>query len=311
MFKKDAREIIVSTSRKSCLELNDFSKKVLQTRGGRIGSGMGLLIEALWGYYTNQELINMCSNFEIAWFPDHQYNDFACVHKNIEWDPITREGELFRIEVKSMNTDADESKAHFDELFYEMNESDLLLVILWEWKMDEIDSQHSHPSIIDHFIGPVKEIARLRDELHIARGGSFVTDKHCPDSCHPHECLHDGEPLNAAGKRERLSGPRSCRPSANVSYAANFGGLLRMLKTSSDDSHSTFCNIRKECDICHEYISFIYRNFPLEEKNQYSMKKWTELCKLANIDYHSLQKAEVVELVREKVPSYMEKLRQL
>ena len=309
MFRNEAHEIIISTSRKSCSEINDFSQKVLLTRGGRIGSGMGLLIEALWGYYTNQELINKGSNFEIAWFPDHQYNDFACVHKNIEWDPITQKGELFRIEVKSMNTNADESKAHFDELYHKMNEYDLLLVILWKWS--EFNSMHSCPIIVDHFIGPVKEIARLRDELHIARGGSFVTNEKCPDSCYPHQCPHNGEPLNAASKRERLSGPTSCRPSVNVSYAANFGGLLRMLKTSSPKSHDIFCKIREECDICHEYISFIHRNFPSEEVNQYSMKEWTKLCKFVNNDCLGLSKTEVVKLVRDNLPSYMEKLRQL
>ena len=55
------------------------------------------------------------------------------------------------------------------------------------------------PLVMDHFIGPAREIAFLRDRLHVARGGAFVDKEHCPDECNADACTHGGEPLNAAG----------------------------------------------------------------------------------------------------------------
>ena len=52
----------------------------------------------------------------MGWLAEHEYNDYACLEMDCEWNPKTREGEFFRIEAKSMNLDADESKGHFDEL---------------------------------------------------------------------------------------------------------------------------------------------------------------------------------------------------
>ena len=113
--KKDAFDLVARSSPVACGRLNLFSSQVLRTRGGRVGSGMGGLLEALWGYCANSVLYDSHTNqFELAWFPGHQYHDFACLNLNGEWDPETKHGELFRIEAKSMNFGADESKAHFD-----------------------------------------------------------------------------------------------------------------------------------------------------------------------------------------------------
>ena len=54
-----AQELIVSSSVSACVEINTFSRKVLSTRGGRMGSGMGMLLEALWCYYVNQVLYSL------------------------------------------------------------------------------------------------------------------------------------------------------------------------------------------------------------------------------------------------------------
>jgi len=189
----------------ACRKMNAFSSEVLRTRGGRIGSGMGALLEALWGYMMNQALSENGHDLEIAWFANNQYNDFACLEKTASWDEKNRVGELFRIEAKSMNVGADESKAHFDVLHNELHEYDSLLILVWEWK--NIDANCFSPQIIDAFFDIAKPIILLRDELHIARGGSFVDADTCPDGCSPNDCLHHGEPLNAAGKRERIGGP--------------------------------------------------------------------------------------------------------
>lgn len=290
----------------ACAEINRFAKDVLVSRGSRIGSGMGMLIEALWGYYMNRALEN--DMVEVGWFPEHQYNDFVCLEKYKTWNPETREGELFRLEVKSMNLDADESKGHFDVLQHELTPSDLLLIMVWKW--ESLDATHSVPKIIDHFIGNSIEIANLRDVLHFARGGAFVSKGNCPETCACDSiCKYHGEPLNAAGKRERLSGPESARPSAKVSYAANFGGLIRMLKTSSEQSRAVFRKIRRENDTAHNYISFIHRNFPFEEENQFTKEEWIAVARKSGIEPENLSKPELISAIRLANHDYREILR--
>jgi len=289
-------------------KINDFSKNVLRTRGGRIGSGMGLLIEALWGYYINMELEK--ENFEIGWFPDHQYNDFVCLKKNEEWNEVTKGGEEYRMEVKSMNFGADESKGHFDVLSSEIGKSDLLIVIIWEW--EQVTNHHSVPKIKDQYIGLAQDVIILRDALHETRGGTFVSKENCPEqdcSCVDDYCNYKGEPLNANGKRERLKGPPSARPSQKVSYAANFGGLIRMIKTSSFDSRTKFRALRKTNASIDEYISFIHRNYLSEEENQYTRSEWITIASLYDLDISSLSKKELINLVRENVPEYHTALR--
>jgi len=222
----------------------------------------------------------------------------------------TREGELFRLEVKSMNRDADESKAHFDILQHELAATDLLLIIVWKW--ESLDASHSVPQIVDHFIGNSTQIAALRDALHVARGGTFVSKGNCPEICACELiCRHDGEPLNAARKRERLSGPESARPSAKVSYAANFGGLIRMLKTSSEESRAVFRKIRREDDTAHEYISFIHRNFPFEEENQFTKDEWLAVAKKLGIESENLSKPELIAVIRSANQAFREFLREI
>jgi hypothetical protein len=143
---------------------------------------MGGLLEALWGYYINQALLKIgdeAAECEIAWLSDHEYNDFACILRDQNWLSATRIGELFRIEAKSMNSGVDESKGHFDELVVHLQEWDLLLVLIWSW--DVADEFRVYPHIRDFFIGRVVPIALLRDRLHIARGGTFVSRVNCPD----------------------------------------------------------------------------------------------------------------------------------
>ena len=290
----------------ACEHMNRFSAEILKTRGGRIGSGMGALLEALWGYMMNQILAESDTDCEIAWFPDNQYNDFSCLKKGELWNEVTRDGEWFRIEAKSMNTGADESKAHFDVLKKDLAEYDTLLILIWEWKA--IDGFYFSPQVIDSFFEPSIHLTELRDSLHICRGGSFVNKYDCPDGCDPELCPHDGEPLNAAGKRERLSGPYSTRPSQKVSYAANFGGLVRMIKTDNDAARSQFRDIRKANPIADEYISFIHRNFPEEEKNQFTTAEVKKVAESLGIESKGRSKNDLLLRLRE-IPEYMHAFR--
>ena len=237
-------------------QINQLTREVFRTRGGRLGSGMGLLLEGLWGYYTTACLAG--DGLEMAWLVDHQYNDFACLDRCSEWDPATRTGELLRVEAKSMNMGADESKAHFDELAQNIRPDDLLAVIAWRWQ--RLDDRRSWPFVSEIFIDQALPIAHFRDALHEARGGTFVDRATCPDGCTMQTCTHHGEPLNANGKRERLSGPDSCRVSTRVSYAANFGGLVRMLKAQGRTARAVREALIQENAIGRAYDDFISRN---------------------------------------------------
>jgi len=221
-----------------------------------MGSGMGLLLEGLWGYYTSGILEP--SGIEIAWIADDQYNDYACIDMAEDWDPLTKRGELLRIEAKSMNLGADESKAHFAELATNILQDDLLVVFTWRWATEE-NTSRVWPRVQDIWVDRAAPIAKLRDALHLARRGSFVNRQNCPDDCDPIVCSHDGEPLNANGKRERLQGPESRKPKG-VSFAANFGGLVRMIATQRSSARETLRKVRTEDPIADDYVNFIQRN---------------------------------------------------
>ncbi len=285
-----AREIRRLTPR-AVDEINTLAKRIFRTRGGRVGSGMGLLLEALWGYFVNTELERAGQGVEIGWIATHEYNDFACLVRDSDWDPAQRHGEVLRIEIKSMISSADESKAHFDRLAQELGEHDLLVVLLWDW--EPLDRHRLAPVVRDYFVGSAKAIAQLRDALHLARGGSFVDSKKCPDGCDRKACTHHGEPLNAAGKRERGTGPASTKP-ANVGFAANFGGLVRMLKTRGVDAHKSFQRSRRQSDDAHRYVSFIHRNLAAEELSQYSLAAWKNVGRSLGVDVEKLKTASAI-----------------
>lgn len=250
-----SHKIKLSTPEVVC-RINQFSQKTFRTRGGRLGSGMGLLLEGLWGYHTST-LIEP-DGIEIAWIADNQYNDYACTDRALAWDPHTKAGELLRIEAKSMNLGADESKGHFAEIAENITPNDLLLVLVWRWSSDSTGLR-SWPKVEDAFIDRALPIAELRDELHLARGGTFVDRDNCPDRCTPRLCVHHGEPLNAAGKRERLQGPVATKPSG-VQFAANFGGLVRMLGTKNHKAKEVLQKLTRESSVADEYVNFIQRN---------------------------------------------------
>jgi hypothetical protein len=219
--------------------INDFTAFHFRCLGGRMGSGMGSLMEALWAFYARHALNKALSHdYEIAWMVENAYNDFAVVRSEVAWDPTNRDGEILRIEAKSMNIDAGESKGHFDALQKEIGADDLLLVLAWKWIPLDGGGQIVYPKVLDAFLGNALEIAGLRDALHVARGGSFVSGAHCPDGCDPASCLHNGEPLNSKGTRERRFGPETTHRT-KVSRAGNFGGLKRMIATSSLSAQDT------------------------------------------------------------------------
>lgn len=240
-------------------DVNALTVEAFQTRGGRIGSGLGGVIEALWGFSVNKLLRASNSPVELGWISGHEYNDFSVIERDADWDPDSKQGELFRVEVKSMVKSADESKAHFDRLDRELSPADMLCVFLWDWVAVPDAPKRMYPKIIDSFSGRAGEIALLRDNLHVARGGSFVQSGNCPDRCKG-ACRHVGEPLNAAGIRERKSGPESAR-GGKVSFAANFGGLKRMLGVRGSAATKVLRDCtRRESDAA-KYVEFIYRNF--------------------------------------------------
>ena len=213
----EAVATVTGDTPKAIETLNSFSHTAFRTRGGRLGSGMGSLLEALWVYFINSALFNEggeARECEIAWLEDHELNDFACVHRDAKWTPGTRDGELFRVEAKSMNIGVDESKSHFTELQKSIGPHDQLLVLTWRW--ENVDEWRVYPKVLDFILSPSKPLAVLRDALHKERGGTFVEEGACPDDCEGATCPHIGEPINAAGVRERISGPNSTKGKTSV-----------------------------------------------------------------------------------------------
>jgi hypothetical protein len=305
-----AAKLLVENTPEARERINAFSKSVLSTRGGRIGSGMGTLLESLWGFYINEQLKKVGAPIEIGWLSDQEYNDFACIVRDAPWTPATREGELLRIEAKSMNSSAEEAKGHFDELQKNLGQWDLLLVLVWNW--EPLDGVRVYARVQDSYIGFARRIAQLRDALHVARGGTFVSDTHCPDECMPLPCRHAGEPLNASGRRERLSGPDSRRVSNTVSYAANFGGLVRMMKTNSEAARDILRKLRAEDEAAHECISFLHRNFPDEEESSYLRSDWVKIANQLGIETGAgVPIQNVIRGIRKADPNYMDRLRSL
>jgi hypothetical protein len=257
-----AAEKVIESTKSAIDAVNAFTREIFVTRGGRIGSGMGSVVEALWGFHVNGILkADQSIDYELGWIYGHEYNDFACVLTDEEWNPETKQGELFRIEVKSMVASADESKAHFDRLQDEFAQDELLAVFLWDWTRLETDSKNVHPAILDYFVGYALPIAKVRDLLHLERGGTFVPSGACPDGCSASRCTHIGEPLNASGIRERRSGPESSKGSG-VSYAANFGGLLRMLGSRGSRGKEILKHEYTSDATIARFIDFMARNFP-------------------------------------------------
>jgi hypothetical protein len=288
--------------------MNEFTAKTFRTRGGRLGSGMGSLLEALWVYHMNNTLSGqggVARECEFVWLPDHQPADFACIIREADWKPESREGELFRIEAKSMNLGVDEAKGHFTNLASETNQFDHLLVLLWSWT--EHDKHYVWPKVHSYFLGPSLPIILMRDRLHLARGGSFVETGACPDACSPAKCTHVGEPLNDSGKRERRSGPATRKPKG-VDYAANFGGLVRMLKTNGKEASGVFRQLRADSAVCHQYVSLIHEFYPDEEINQYGVSEWRSFAKSLGIP-ETGSKGEIRDAISHSLTDYRDRLR--
>lgn len=296
--------------------ITDFCFDVLETRGGRLGSGMGTLLEALWGYFMNQALLQTPEDkrLQIAWIQNHEYNDFACVWRSSPWNPDTGANELLRIEIKSMVRAADEPKAHFDVLQSELTDQHILVVLVWDWAVKDHKTQTIYPYIAEGFCHNAAPLARFRDALHLARGGSFVTPDTCPErqaescSCRQGSCHYEGEPLNASKSRERLSGPPSAKP-AGSTHAQNFGGMKRMVAAQQLEAKRTRLRLRSECPVVDQYMRFLYRNLPDLEETHYT-SEWSLLYSSATGQKPSSKK-DAVEWVRKNIEQYEEKLYEL
>jgi len=221
---------------------------------------------------------------------------------------------LLRVEVKSMVASADESKAHFDRLQKELSDTDLLVVFIWDWVKGAEASggrfARVSPQIKEYFIGKASDVATLRDALHIARGSSFVEAGKCPDKCKSKACSHDGEPLNSNGNRERITGPET-RRTKKASYQANFGGLVRMLKCDSPKARKIFRQICKKNDTAWNFASFIHRNLPAEEENQYLKSDWIKAAEKLGLREIPNKQSDLVEKVRATGDRYKTVLRSL
>ena len=91
----EAANAVIQATPAACAAINDFTRATFAVRGGRVGSGMGTRLEALWGYYVNAALASAPDGgtpCEIAWLSDHEFNDFAVVRRDLDWLAATRVG---------------------------------------------------------------------------------------------------------------------------------------------------------------------------------------------------------------------------
>jgi hypothetical protein len=84
-----------------------------------------------------------------------------------------------------------------------------------------------------------------------------------------------------------------------------------MLKTDHQAAREIFRQLRAEDDTTHSYISFIHRNLPKEEENQYMAEEWKKLAQHLGLDIKKKNKAEIIELIRTQRPEYRELLRNI
>ena len=212
-------------------KLNEFFSETFLVDSAEINYGhstrFGILFEAMWGYYMKEELKNL--GYVVKWICRNQYNDFYINDSLGNF--------ICNIEVKTLCLNSDESKSHFDALKSELLDTDLLFVSAWKW--DLVD-EYMKPKITKSKFFISKEIAAMRDDLHILRGGSFI----------------EGEPINVSGYRERLSGPVQNKPN-KVTHMANFGGLVRMLGVKSKEAKSKLQEYYSMGGTYKEYIDFI------------------------------------------------------
>lgn len=280
-----AAQAIVDLNQEVIASLNDEMAR-RHTVGGRIGSGLGSYIESLWGFAMTDLLASRGDDLglpplELAWICENGYNDFALIANDAgqaqTWTPDNHHGEVLRAEIKSMALDAVESKAHFDATTAELGPHDLLVVLLWRWAPVPNRPGRVRPLVVGTWAGRALAIAQLRDALFVARGGTFVRSGECPDECAA-DCAHVGEPLNRAGTRERVSGPTSC-VTGGVSFAGNFGGLVRMIKTTTA-TFPTLVERLVDSPECREYVAAIHSARPDAERNCFPAVVWARAAAL-------------------------------
>lgn len=287
-----------------------------QTVGGRVGSGLGSWLESELGFQVNQIFsdeavaLGLPESLGLAWIVSHGFNDFAVIDNASGaapmWTPVSRTAEMFRVEVKSMALDAVESKAHFDALQSEIGQIDQLVVLLWRWKDVPGKAGWVCPRVEAVWIGESAGVAELRDALHLVRGGSFVDSAACPDGCATDECKHAGEPLNASGTRERFSGP-SRAVTGSAQFAANFGGLVRMVKTRGSKGVAAISNLCLTDVRKRSYVEFIHRWFPDAELACFPKRVWQHAAQSLSVGSGAQSLEELHNAVR-AAPSYQDAL---
>ena len=61
-----------------------------------------------------------------------------------------------------------------------------------------------------------------------------------------------------------------------------------MLKTSTSEARQEFGMIRAQDHVAHSFITFIHRNYPSEETNQYLAEEWRSLAEGYGLGWQGL-----------------------
>ena len=225
------KQILENLNPKVIEKLNEFFSETFLIDFSKITHGhstrFGVLFESMWGYYMKEELQSL--GYKLNWICKNQYNDFYITD--------TEGNFICNVEVKTLCLNSDESKSHFDAIQSEILDTDLLFVSAWKW---DVFGGLMKPLVVRSEYFSSRNIASMRDQLHILRGGNFIKE----------------EPVNVSGYRERITGPSENKP-PKISHMANFGGLVRMLGTKSRESKNKLEEFYGGNHDCRSYIEFV------------------------------------------------------
>lgn len=101
----------------------------------------------------------------------HEYPDFYVR------DAIL--GRRVRIEMKAVDADSEEQAARFDVLSSLIHETDVVVLIGWEWHNHILQNGTNceYPEIFSFVVVPASELAKERDHSVILRGGRIESDR--------------------------------------------------------------------------------------------------------------------------------------
>ena len=120
----------------------------------------------------SNELLEQSGEHDLYW-------SYVVSNRYPDLEARWRDGrKALRIEMKCLQSVAEEKAANFDALIKDLDpRSDMVVVLLWEWKNDESDYKWKcAPWIEGHFVFHARSLAKLRDHYWLNRPPASLGD---------------------------------------------------------------------------------------------------------------------------------------